>query len=213
MSDRMTDAPAGAAAEGAKTSDRKATGARNTRRAAPSRRGWNDDNARFVQDCVLASRMGGGGNVVAERRPDGSMAVTIEVRQSKDSPPELVSAVRAMRLQGVAAQQQRQQAWIDTSAGTKEPAPPPTEEMARTRKRREKRQQQRRDAAELEELRKGAVAQVAAASPPTEALEPERCHLATYRTALDRISQLSRDHAVKNPGMELHWTLHRGCAR
>ena len=47
---------------------------------------------------------------------------------------------------------------------------------------------------------------MAAASPPTEALEPERCHLATYRTALDRISQLSRSHAVKHLGTELHCT-------
>lgn len=79
----------------------------HTRRT--TNRGWHDTDARRVQDCVLASRLGGGGEVTVA--PDGT--VTIAVKQSKDCVPPLVKAMQAMRAEGVEVARSRQTAWIE----------------------------------------------------------------------------------------------------
>ena len=129
------------------TGGRKTAKDRNTRTQGPPRKSAAN-SARLIQDCVLASRNGGGGNVRVEH-PDGTK-VTIEVKQSRDSEPPLVEQTRNLRLQDVAVQQLRQQRWIDQQPAAQAPPPSPPPERAKTRKRREKRQQ---DKAVLKELK------------------------------------------------------------
>ena len=92
---------------------RKTGIARNGRKKVLSGTSWTANSARCVQDCVIAARNGGGGNVSVEQRPDGSNIITIDVKQSRDCEPPLVVETRNLRLQDVAAQRLRQQRTLD----------------------------------------------------------------------------------------------------
>ena len=124
------------------TGGRKTAKVRNTRTQVPPRKSAAN-SARLIQNCVLASRNGGGGNVRVEH-PDGTK-ITIEVKQSRDSVPPLVEQTRNLHLQDVAVQQLRQQRWVDQQPAAQAPPPSPPPERAKTRKRREKRQQLKAD--------------------------------------------------------------------
>lgn len=185
---------------GTSTGGRKATGARNSRRKV--RGPWTDDSDRFAQALVLASRIGGGGDVQIER-PDGTKG-TIVVKQSRDCPAPLVDQTRELRLQAVSFQQERQQEWHDkqqAACPSKEGHEQPPE-TSRTRKRREKRQQQRKDAAELKVLKQAAAEQAtaAAAEAQRQAWEGgDGVSEGMLRQALGQISQLTIDCANQAP--------------
>ena len=68
--------------------------------------GWNAQSDKLLQSAVLAARLGGGGEVKV-KHSGGEVEVTISVKHRADSEPELVAQTRQLRLQGVAAQQQR----------------------------------------------------------------------------------------------------------
>ena len=124
---------------------RKTDNPRNNRKSRVPRAG-SALSSRLIQDAVLASRNGGGGDVQVELKPDGTQKITIAVKQSRDCEPPLVTETRNLRLQDVAAQRTRQQRWIDwidQQPRDASPAKKPAPERAKTRKRREKRQADR----------------------------------------------------------------------
>jgi len=172
--------------------------------------GWTDTDARMAQDCVIASRLGGGGAVTIEKN---GVKCTIEVKQSKDCVPEVVTAMKDIRLAGAAAVQQRQERWMEKKeraekAAAEKPLLPQQSKSARKRAR--KQQAQRDRDAELETLRAAvaAAAPEAAApaqeltSPPVEPPPPPEDTLegrlvGLCKQALERISQLVTEEAVK----------------
>ena len=89
------------------------TGSARTNRKQGGHKGWNQQKARCAQDLILASRLGGGGNVHVKVLADGTTRFTVEVRQSRDAVLPLVERTAAMRLQGAAVQEKRQQQWYD----------------------------------------------------------------------------------------------------
>ena len=129
-------------------------------------RGWHDTDARRVQDCVIAARLGGGGDVTVAQ--DGT--VTIAVKQSKDCVPPLVTVMQTMRAEGAEAARNRQSAWIAKS-DARQPQPPPggEEQSKRARKRRVDKDKIAAERAELAGLRASALQQ-----PPGDMQQPQR---------------------------------------
>ena len=103
MADSATTPAVAPAAAVKGAGGRKTDNARNNRKPRVPRKGSQAHSARLVQDCVLASRNGGGGDVSVELKPDGTQKITIAVKQSRDCEPLLVTETRNLRLQDVAA--------------------------------------------------------------------------------------------------------------
>ena len=130
-------------------------------------RGWHDTDARRVQDCVIAARLGGGGDVTVAK--DGT--VTIAVKQSKDCVPPLVTVMQTMRAEGAEAARNRQSAWIAKSdARQHQPSRASGEELSkRARKRRVDKDKIAAERAELAGLRASALQK-----PPGDMQQPQQ---------------------------------------
>ena len=77
--------------------------------------------------AVDPARIFGGGGEVKVKYSGGEVEVTISVKHRADSEPELVAQTRQLRLQGVAAQQQR---FEEAQAAAAEVAPLPHLDMS-----------------------------------------------------------------------------------
>ena len=176
------------AAAGKSGGNRKAAGA-PTNRKLKLRGAWNDSADRLVQSCVLASRNGGGGDVEVE---GFGVKATIQVKQSRDSEPTLVTETRKLHLQSVDARQQRQQSRLEKVVKTAPPEVPGDEqpEPSRRKKRREKRKQDRADLRALrsaaEDVAMTSVAENALCGPAVEE------GAALIRHGIDQVSRRAR---------------------
>ena len=140
MAARTPAAPEQAAAvEGG--GGRTASGTWNRSKASHGR-GWSSNNARMLQDSVLAARLGGGGNVSVKHTASGP-EITIEVKQSRDVVPPLVEASLQTRMQAAATEKERQQAWINKGQLNPKVVTDPPIRSARRQKRKAKRERER----------------------------------------------------------------------
>ena len=104
---------------------------------------------RRVQSCVLAARNCGGSEVRLE--PDGTVVVV--VKHSKDCIPAAVTMKEETLLAGLAAQQRRQQEWLDKQAAAGADKPAPAKPSKNARKHAREREKRREIKRELEQMR------------------------------------------------------------
>ena len=104
---------------------------------------------RRVQSCVLAARNCGGSEVRLE--PDGTLVVV--VKHSKDCIPAAVTMKEETLLAGLAAQQRRQQEWLDKQAAAGADKAAPAKPSKNARKNARARAKRKEDMRELERFR------------------------------------------------------------
>lgn len=181
------DAPAAAEAVDAATA---ASGARPQKARGAV---WSDTYSRALTAATLAARSAGGSCARVVVCEDGTWHVEVDVKHSKESVPPLVDAHENTRLAAAAAEERRQQRWIEkveqksrsTSAPAASPAPSGPSKSARKRER--KRLKNEEQAAQLRLLQE----EKAAADSQREA------HLqGLLRQALTRVTEMAKSAAA-----------------